>query len=101
MLNHKCFSERHFVIMLRTKTRARVTTRNATDLILPNAKWTFCTRGDQQQVQIPRLLYFKRDGSDTIDVQSRIDYAARAAFGDPNAYFDHKTLIGKPKAQFL
>ena len=29
-----------------------------TDLILPNILWTFCTRGDQ--VQIPRLLYFKR-----------------------------------------
>ena len=64
------------------------------DLILPNGRF------------VPVVAKFKylgsyisSDGSDTIDVQSRIDSAARA-FG-ANAYFDHKALIGKPQAQSM
>ena len=51
----KCYSM--LALFQHIKTRARVTTRvyERSNLI---AKWTFCTRGDQ--VQIPRLLYFKR-----------------------------------------
>ena len=66
-----------------------------TDLILPNGRF------------VPVVTKFKylgsyisSDGSDTIDVQSRIDSAAlllQQVQHYPNAYFDNKTLTGKPK----
>ena len=67
-----------------------------TDLILPNGRF------------VPVVTKFKylgsyisSDGSDTIDVQSRIDSAARAFGALSKCIFRSQTLIAKPKAQSM